>query len=170
MSAASSNRREIHEVGRTRSDYTAVLLTYYENICQFIDRWINVSCSTASIVVSANMILVGIMLKISLESYMIMALSALCISMIICWSLLWYRAFMFVQMHMDQLAAIEKHFCETLGVPDDLCPNLTNAHILRSKFGLRNRLIRIRYVVGSICSLLILMWLLVLLWLFSGGV
>jgi len=154
-------RREIHEV-EAASDYVAALLTYYEAICLSIDRWISVSWSFASIFIPASMVLAGIVLSMGLKGWMAVALSVVCISITICWGLLWYRTFMFNMTHLEQLADIEKHLCGRLGIPAELCPQLTMDERLKARFGRKSRILRIRYVMRIICALLVLVWSLML--------
>ena len=154
-------RREIHEVEAV-SDYVATLLTYYEAICLSMDRWISVSWSFASIFIPASMVLAGIVLSMGLRGWMAVALSAVCLLITVGWGLLWYRTYTFNVAHLDQLAAIERHLCELLGVPAELCPQLTIVKRLRSKFGWKSKVLRIKHVIAAICCALAIMWSLML--------
>ena len=155
------SRRDVCEAG-ARSDYVATLLTYYEAVVMAIDRWINVSWTFASIFIPASMVLAGIVVSVGIEGWVSPILSGVCLIITACWGLLWYRTYMFNEAHLEQLAAIEKHLIEELGVPEDLCPQLTMVRRLRTRFGRKTRLIKIRYIILSICGVLCFMWALML--------
>ena len=142
------------------SDEVSALLTFYDAIMRSIDRWINVSWTFASIFIPASMVLAGIVMSVNLESWMTLVLSSVCLMITLCWGLLWYRTYMFNIAHLDQLTAIENYLSEKLGIPSDLCPQLTIVKKLRSKFGWRSRFIKIKHTIFFICGILSLLWLL----------
>ncbi|HDJ26359.1 MAG TPA: hypothetical protein ENF34_03495 [Candidatus Bathyarchaeota archaeon] len=154
-------KRDIYEI-EARSDYIATLLTYYEAIMMAVDRWINVSWTFASIFIPASMVLAGIVVSAGIEGWVALILSGACFAITLCWFLLWYRTFMFNEIHLKQLAAIEEHLAEKLNMPEGLCPQLTMSKKLKARFGRRANLIKIRYIIPFICGVLCFMWALML--------
>ena len=154
-------RREIHEV-EAESDYIDTLLTFYEAIMASIDRWISVSWTFASIFIPASMVLAGILVSTRLAAPAGALLAFICLLTTICWGLLWYRTYMFNEAHLEQLARIERHLNEQLGIPLDLCPQLTIKRHLRMRFGLRTRYLKIKYIVAVICIAFSALWALLL--------